>query len=157
MKQWFKQLAPRERHTLIIGAILLASILVYFLLWEPFIIARTQLVNIVAAQKVTLRWMSNAAVEVQQNLRLSHIALPKKSLLSLIDKSILRSALNKTHKRIEQKVNGEVRVNFEHVSFTELMRWLEQLYKQYQVEVTTISVERLNEPDKVKVHLILKL
>ena len=61
MKQWFNQLAPRERRTLIIGAVALGGILVYFLVWEPFVTAHAQLANIVNAQKTTLRWMSSAA------------------------------------------------------------------------------------------------
>ncbi|EDN65835.1 hypothetical protein BGP_4576 [Beggiatoa sp. PS] len=40
---WFKQLAPHERRTLMIGTIALSSLLFYFLIWEPFVTARTQL------------------------------------------------------------------------------------------------------------------
>jgi len=62
---WFNQLPPpRERRTLIIGTIALSSIFFYFLLWEALITARTQLENIVASQRSTLRWMNEAAIEV---------------------------------------------------------------------------------------------
>ncbi|RKZ78326.1 MAG: type II secretion system protein M, partial [Candidatus Parabeggiatoa sp. nov. 1] len=81
----------------------------------------------------------------------------KQSLLSMIDKSTRQGALSKTNKRIEPKGEHEVRVNFEDVSFTELMRWLGQLYNQHQVQVSTISVERQPVHDKVKVRLTLKI
>ncbi|KHD05250.1 hypothetical protein PN36_00030 [Candidatus Thiomargarita nelsonii] len=150
MKQWFKQLAPRERRTLIIGAVALGGILVYFMLWTPFVTARTQLENIVAAQKATLHWMQTAAFEVQQ---LRHQSPPthKASLLSLIDQSTLAQA------RIEPKGDSEVQVNFDEVNFTELMQWLGQLYNQHQVIVRTISIERLDSDDRVKVRLMLKM
>jgi general secretion pathway protein M len=149
MKQWFKQLAPRERRALIYGAVALGGILVYFMLWAPFVTARTQLENLVAAQKTTLQWMQAAALEVQQ-LRHQSPA-HKQSLLSLIDQSTLGKA------RIEPKGEREVWVNFEEVSFTELMRWLGQLYNQHQVQVSTISIEHLDTSDRVKVRLMLKL
>ncbi|MEN8217473.1 MAG: type II secretion system protein M [Pseudomonadota bacterium] len=154
MKQWFKQLAPRERRAIIYGAVALGSILVYFMLWAPFVTARTQLENIVAAQKATLHWMQAAALEVQQ-LRHQSRTSPahKQSLLSLID----QSTLGKARKRIEPKGEREVWVNFEEVSFTELIRWLGQLYNQHQVQISTISIERLDTSDRVKVRLMLKI
>jgi len=51
MKQWFNQLAPRERRALIIGIVALGGIIIYFMLWEPFTTERTQLENIITSQK----------------------------------------------------------------------------------------------------------
>jgi general secretion pathway protein M len=154
---WFNQLAIRERRALIIGVVTLGGILVYFMLWEPFVTARARLENIVAAQQRTIDWMNNAAEEVKQ---LRHQSLPiktrKQSLLSLIDNSTRRGSLSKANKRIEPKGKSEVRVNFEKVSFTELVRWLGQLYNQHQVRVSTINIERQRISDTVKVRLTLK-
>ena len=140
------------------GMMTLGVILGYFLLWSPFITHRNELKNIISSQQDTLRWLQEAAAEVQQ-LRYSSDTFPVKnrtqSLLSLIDKSTRQGALSKTSKRIVPK-GEEVRVNFEQVSFTELMRWLEQLYNQYQVQVHTINLERLPVPDQVKVQMTLK-
>lgn len=159
-KHWFNQLAPRERNTLIVGTIALVGILGYFMLWEPFVTARVQLENIVIAQQATLRWMQAATVEVQQLRRHSSTPLLKKrkqSLLSLIDSSTRQGELGKVNKRIEPKGEQEVRVNFEQVSFTELMRWLGQLSNRHQVQVSTISIERQQVPDRVKVYLTLEI
>ncbi len=158
MKQWFNQLAPRERRVLIIGAVTLGGILLYFMLWEPFVTTHAQLKNIVAAQKVTLQWMKDAALEIQQLRRHTPSSqTSEQSLLGLIDRSIRSGRLDKAHKRIEQKGEREVQVNFEEVSFTELMQWLGQLYNQHQVQVSSISLERLRTPDSVKVRLTLKM
>lgn len=159
MKQWFNQLTPNERRTIIIGAVTLASLLTYFMVWEPFVTARTQLENLVASQKATLRWMNQAAAEVQQLRNQSQTAaaeINKQSFLSLIDKSTRTGALGKANKRIEPKGEKEVRVDFKEVSFTELMKWLEQLHNQHQVQVSTIRIERLPISDRVKVRLTLE-
>ncbi len=159
MKQWFNQLAPRERRALIIGIVALGGIIMYFMLWEPFTTERTQLENIISSQKATLDWMNETAAEVQQlrnQSKTSSVKTRKQSLLSLIDKSTRTGALSKANKRIEPKGERQVRVNFKEVSFTELMRWLGQLHNQHQVQVSTITIEPQHTPDKVKVRLILK-
>jgi len=156
MKHWFSQLAPREYRALIIGTVALGIMVGYLMLLEPLVTARLQLENVVAAQKNTWRWMNQAAAEVLQLRQQSSTAPQKQSLLSLIDKSTRSGKLRKAKKRIEPKGTKEVRVRFEAVSFTELMRWLGQLYNQHQVQVSTISVERQQIPDKVKVNLTLK-
>ncbi len=159
MKQWFNQLAPRERRALIIGIVALGGIIIYFMLWEPFTTERTQLENIITSQKSTLDWMNETAAEVQQlrsQSKTSSVKTRKQSLLSLIDKSTRTGALSKANKRIEPKGERQVRVNFKEVSFTELMRWLGQLHNQHQVQVSTITIEPQHTPDKVKVRLILK-
>ncbi len=159
MTFWLNQLAPRERRVLIIGAVTLVIMMGYFMLWEPLVTARAQLENVVAAQKTTLRWMTDAAAEVKQ-LRLQSNTSPTKthkpSLLSLIDKSVRTGILAKTNKRIEPKGKQKVQVRFNTVSFTALMRWLGQLYNQHQVEMSQISIERQQAPDQVKVNLTLK-
>ena len=157
---WFKQLAPHERRTLMIGTIALSSLLFYFLIWEPFVTARTQLENIVASQKSTLQWMNEAAAEVQQlqhRPQTTPAKKPVQSLLNLIDKSTRIGALRNANKQIEATGKQEVRVNFEEVSFTDLMRWLGQLYNQHQIQVSTMSIEQKHKPDKVKVRLTLKI
>jgi len=158
MKNGFNQLNYRERYTLIIGAITLCLILGYFMLWEPVIKARAQLEIMVTAQHNTLRWMNTAAAEIQQ-LRGQSTAKPvqthKQSLLSLIDQSTRQGVLAKANKRIEPKGEQAVRINFEKVSFTELMRWLGRLHNQHQVQVSSIHIEPEAIPDQVKVRLTL--
>ncbi|MDM8563821.1 type II secretion system protein M [Candidatus Marithioploca araucensis] len=157
MTFWLNQLAPRERRVLIIGAVTLVIMMGYFMLWEPLVTARAQLENVVAAQKTTLRWMTDAAAEVKQlRFNTSPTKTHKQSLLNLIDKSIRTGRLAKTNKRIEPKGKQEVQVRFKAVSFTALMRWLGQLYNQHQVEMSQIRIERQQAPDQVKVNLTLK-
>jgi general secretion pathway protein M len=158
MKKWFNQLNVRERYILIMGSLILGLILGYFLVWEPIIKARTQLEMIVTAQHKTLGWMQSASAEIQQLRRQSTVKpvqTRKHSLFSLIDQSTRQGVLAKANKRIEPKGNDSVRIHFEKVSFTELMRWLGRLHNQYQVQVNSIHIEPETTPDQVKVRLTL--
>jgi general secretion pathway protein M len=158
MEQWLNQLTLGERRTILIGTVTLVGILIYFMVWEPFVTARTQLEQIVASEKATLRWMNQAAAQVQQLRNQSQTAsapINKQSLLSLIDQSTRTGALSKANKRIQPTGDKQVRVDLNEISFTELMKWLEQLYNQHQIQVSTIRIERLPISDRVKVRLTL--
>jgi general secretion pathway protein M len=158
MNWWFIQLAPRERRVLLIGTLALGGMLGYFILWQPFVTAYTQLENQVSVQQTTLLWMQETAQEIDKwrgPSRPLPVPTNQPALLSLIEKSINAKILSKTSKRIEPKGEQEVQVEFEEVSFTELMRCLGELYNQQQVQVSTISLERQSLPDKVRARITL--
>lgn len=157
---WFNNLSYRVPWLLLGSAVIMIIILSYFWWWQPFMANYTQLTQSIATQQQTLQWMTTAAAEIQQLRQQSHHATSQPnslSLLTLIDKSIRSGALNSVNKRIESKGNQEVQLHFDSVSFTELMRWLAQLYNQYQVQVNTVYIKRLATPDNVKVRLTLKM
>jgi general secretion pathway protein M len=160
--QWFLQLTPRERRILLLGALVLTGFLGYVMVFAPMVKARAQLSQQVDAQQATLVWMQQAAQEIQQlrNQSRPSPTLPNSSsisLLSLIDKSTSQGTLGKANKRIEPKSEQEVQVEFEEISFMELLRWLETLYNQSQVQVSNISMERQARPETVKARVTLRL
>lgn len=156
MKYWWSQRSLQERYTLLIGLILLGMLLGYGGVWEPWQKAQKQLANVVASEQVTLAWMQAAATEIQHWRRSNQNSSNQTtSLLSVINNSIRQSTVAKVNKRLEPKGEREVLVEFDQVSFTELMRWLGQLYNQQLVEVSNMSVERQPTADSVKVRLTL--
>jgi general secretion pathway protein M len=157
---WFNNLSYQARLVLLGSLGLVIIIWSYLEWWQPFMANHIQLTHNIATQQQTLQWMTTAAAEIQQLRQQSHHATSQTnslSLLTLIDKSMRSGTLNSVNKRIESKDNQEVQLNFESVSFTELVRWLAQLYNQYQVQVDNVHIERLTVPDRVKVRLTLKM
>ncbi len=128
------------------------------MVFAPLVKARAQLSQQVEAQQTTLAWMQQAAQEIQQ-LRNQSRSPPASShswsLLSLIDQSTRQGTLSKANKRIEPKSEQEVQVEFEEISFTELLRWLEMLYSQSPVQVSHISMERQGRSGMVKARITL--
>ncbi|MCP4699405.1 MAG: type II secretion system protein M [Gammaproteobacteria bacterium] len=154
MKQWFSRLQRRERYALILGSGLLLAILGYFLMWEPFAAQRASLAKQVAAQRALHDWMEAAARQVRQ-LRSRKGKVPEQSLLSLIDKSLRQSALNKVNKRIEPKSEQAVRVNFEQVAFNDLILWLARLQNRHGVRANSVAITRRKTPGIVSARLTL--
>jgi general secretion pathway protein M len=122
------------------------------------LLQRQQLTNITQSQQKTLNWMQTAAQEIQQ-LRTQPNGSPRpelnQSLFSLIDESLQKTNLQKLDKRIEPRKETEVRVNFDKVGFTDLLKWLADLENQYGVQVLLINIEPLKQPDQVKVRMTL--
>jgi type II secretory pathway component PulM len=159
MIDWFKQLTHREQQSLLIAALVLVLMIIYFLFWEPLVKERAQLEQAVSAQKENLRWMQAAAIEIQQLRQSLDAAKPtaknKPSLLSLIDHSTRQGVLEKTEKRIEPKGEQAVTVTLKAVNFTDFIQWLEQLSNNHQIIVKTIHIESLSTPEQVKIDITL--
>ena len=162
IQQWLQKLAPRERWILLLGTLALLNFLGYVTIFAPFVKARTQLQQQVDAQQSTLAWMQQAAQEIAQLRSQSQLppAQPQAtaiSLLSLIDKSTRQGPLATLNKRIEPKTEQEVLVEFDEINFKDLIRWLETLYNQSQIQVNNLNMERHSRAGMVKVRVTLTL
>jgi len=158
--QGWQRLAPREQRIVSAGSVLLVVIIAYFGMWEPFTANHAQLRNIVAAQQETVQWMHSAAQEVQHlqtaaGQSTTATRAGQRSLLSIIDHSMRQKQLSRLSQRIEPKGSDTVQVNFDQVSFNTLLQWLADLYTQYQVTVTQITLEPQPIPGTVKVRVSL--
>ncbi len=154
LPQWFYSLESREKNALILGSLSLLVMGIYYFLWMPFNEEKQSLKNIVTAQKSTLAWMHTAATEIQQLQQKSPVVpILTTSLLSLVEQS--STLLGKVDKRIEPQGEQAVKITIDKVSFTQLMKWLGQLYNQQEVDVRQIHIEKQKEPDIISVRLTL--
>lgn len=158
MKEWWDGLAARERLILAGGGVLLVLALLWALLWQPLVSGVRELESEVAAQRENLRWMQNAAAELQQ-LRgrgaRAAAGLAGRSLLAVADQSARSAGLGSGLKRIEPDNGNAVRVRLEGVAFDDVVVWLDGLAREAGVLATTIAIERANAPGQVNVRLTL--
>lgn len=158
MKEWWDGLATRERLILLGGGAVLVLVLLWALLWQPLASSVREQQAEVAAQRENLRWMQNAAAELQQ-LRGSGVqagaGLAGRSLLAVADQSARSAGLGNGLKRIEPESGNAVRVRLEGVAFDAVVVWLDGLAREAGVLATTIAVERAGAPGLVNVRLTL--
>lgn len=158
MKEWWDGLAARERLILIGGGAVLVLVLLWALLWQPLVGRVGEMESEVATQRENLRWMQNAAAELQQ-LRgsgaQSAAGLGGRSLLAVADQSARSAGLGNGLKRIEPESGNAVRVRLEGVAFDDVVVWLEGLAREAGVLATSIAIERANAPGLVNVRLTL--
>jgi general secretion pathway protein M len=129
-----------------IGGVVVAAMLGWALLWYPLSHARGDLAVRVARQRDDLAWMQQALGETK-SLRAqgAHARADRqgKSLLALADVSARGAGLTGALKRVEPAGGDSVRVNLEIADFDALMSWLDSLARDYGVQVTDFSADKV--------------
>lgn len=159
MREWWDGLGTRERFILIAGTLVLVPLLLWAILWRPLVGAVDALEEEVAVQRENLRWMQNAAGELQR-LRgagaQASAGLGGRSLLAVVDQSARTAGLGAGLQRIEPDGTDAVRVRLEGIPFDTLVTWLDQLSQQAGVLASSVSIERGTAgPGQVNVRLTL--
>lgn len=143
---WWRKLQAREQRMLGIGAVVVALLLGWALLWYPLARAHADLGKRVAQQRADLAWMRGALGEANQlHAQGSHGRAERqgKSLLALADVSARGAGLAAALKRVEPAGGKSVRVNFEVADFDALMNWLDALARDYGVQPTDFSADKV--------------
>ena len=144
--EYWQGLQPRERTMLLFGGLALLIALVYFLVWQPIMSARTEIKQEVQQKLALLHWINDASSEAK-SLRGTTGQGGKtkdpggKSLLSLVDQTAKQQGLGSVMKRVEPD-GKQVRVWFEAASFDQLVVWLEKLSSENGVYPDSMTVER---------------
>jgi general secretion pathway protein M len=144
MKDWYFGLEPRERLLVTGGALLLALLLLYLLVWAPIAGKYGSLKDSVESQQQTLAWMQRASGEIralQGSTAGRSAGLGGRSLLAVVDQSARAGSLGSAIKRIEPDGTRSVKVWLEGASFDSMIVWLGQLVKSFQIEPNLITLE----------------
>ncbi len=158
MKQWWAARDARERRTLMLGALIVAAVLLYSAVWQPLDREVGRLRSAVTKQEADLAWMRRAATQIktlQAGAGTHRGQGASQSLLSLVDSSSRSAGLNQVIRRLEPQGADQVQVWVEGASFDDLARWLVQLRRQAGIEVALASVTRQGTPGLVNARLTL--
>lgn len=145
MKAWWEGLSFRDRRISIIGGAVLTVLLLYALVWDPLHRGVAQLRDANGEQRAVLNWMQQSSQEVralQGVARVDAAARGGESLLSLVDRTAKLGRLAGTLKKAQPEGDGKVQVWFEQAPFDELVPWLEQLSRQYGIQLENAQFER---------------
>jgi general secretion pathway protein M len=160
MKTWWMNLADRERRVLQVGALLLALLAGYVLVWEPLQQSRQDWQRRAEAADASLHWMRAAAGQVlQRRGQAGAIAAPLddgRSLLARIDGGAREAGLGGALLRVEPIGPDQVRVQFQQAGFDALMGWMEGLALQHGVRVSELSVQRSQGVGQVDARMMLE-
>ena len=146
IRAWWDGLQERERRMLAIGGVVVAAMLGWALLWYPLSHARSDLASRVARQRDDLAWMRQALGETRAlRAQGAHARADRqgKSLLALADVTARGAGLTGALKRVEPAGGDSVRVNLEIANFDTLMNWLDGLARDYGVQVTDFSADKI--------------
>jgi len=145
MRAWWSTLAVREQRMVAVGAIVVALLLGWALVWHPLALKRAELLDTVDAERRDLAYVRVAAAEVER-LRAagthSRADRQGRSLLALADATARAGGLEGALRRVEPVSSSSVRVSFESARFDALVAWIENLTRDYGIEATDFSADR---------------
>jgi len=156
MKTWFANLEAREQKFIIAAAVFVVMAALYMGVWLPVDKAQQRVhsgVDNWQRSVATLRQLkgrvgSGAGSQVSPN----NLTQP---LVVVIDSSL--RARNMSAPQRSQPTGNDIRVEFENVSFDDIMLWLGDLSNQYALEVKSGSFTRTTSQAEGRVNAQLTL
>lgn len=158
LKEWWGNLASREKQIIVIGSCCAALCFVYFCLFSPLIGRVTTLRQQIRSQQKTLVWMQTADKEIQKlEKETQHKTQQNSSVLLLgeIQKRIKQADLSQSLSQLKQNSNRSIEIHFKKVKFDSLMQFLISLLKEQNTTISQMSVTAENTSGMVNADLII--
>jgi general secretion pathway protein M len=156
MKKWLDSLEERERRYVTVGGIIVLLMLVYSLLWAPFLDKVKKLDGQVKNHHETLSWMQNNTHLIKAANPATGSVNRDQSLIAVIGQSTKNSAMSQSVKRVEENKDNSVRVWLEKAPFDQMVVWLESLQTRYGANITRVNIDKQNEIGVVNARLTLE-
>lgn len=158
MKDWFEALEPRERLFVGIGTIVVAIAIFWGLIWMPLDKGHRDALDRVTTWEQSLAELRPLASQPQpvNGTQSRPSVSPTQSPVIIVDTTLRNRSLGQP-KRSQPTPNG-IRVEFENVSFDDLVLWLGDLSNQYGMEVQagSLSVATQAGPGRINATLTLE-
>lgn len=160
IKQYWQQLAARERIMLGIAGIVVGIMFLYLVILEPIMNDAKRLQTQLSEQQRLLSWMEDAAREAKslsaRGGKKIQVGAGGQSLLGIIDRTAKAGNLGDAMKRVEPDGSSSVRVWLERASFDDTVRWLEKLERDYSLDIDSVVIDKEDSPGRVNVRLVFK-
>lgn len=142
MIHWFNGLTRKEQLLLLIGSVVVAIYIVFFVVLRPMYRSASayEVQNRVAVE--SLRNVKDLALEYKLLAVTGgkEAANPKQNLTLIIDKLVKENELQM--KRFQPSSSGDVQLRFENSSFGKILALLNQLESEYSVTIKDLSVSQ---------------
>lgn len=138
MKEWWSNLALREKQYVTGGIIVVTLFILYEIFWAPFSGVNDSLRNDIHHNQKLLIWMQEANQHIQLTEAMTQKNTSSRSsaaLLSLLQKEINLSSFANNVQQISQAENNSVQITFLKINFDSLIKWLTMLWQKYNLSV----------------------
>ena len=154
MREWYVNLAERERRFVNLGAIV-AVVLVILAIVLPLNRNISQARQRIATKQGDLAFIQEAIPQISGAGPAGTIATGE-SLVVLIDSSARESGLGKALASSQPTGDKGLRIRLEHAPFDALVAWLARLSQQHGVRVESAEIEYAGEAGIVNAGLVLR-
>ena len=144
--KYWQSLEPRERVVLSLGATFVVIVLFYSQFWQPLQKSLDFMEQSVRSMRVNAVWVEQRSQEFKRGGATSSNT-PKRganqSLMSVVEQTASQARVRDSIQQIvPDQATGEVRVVLEGVQFNQWVLWIDNLYKNYGVDITQLNAEK---------------
>lgn len=148
LPDWYAALESRVQKRISLVAFIGIMGLLYLLLWQPLMAAKTLEMQRVSGAEEDLRWLLHKSAEVHA------LGGGKSATLSgVLDSSLKQYRLQPSKKVLNQRT-GEWQLHFTAVDFRELLLWLNRLRRDSLATIVSADINRLS-AGRIQVRLTL--
>jgi general secretion pathway protein M len=158
MKEWWQNLALREKQILVLGGAAVLLFVLYEIIWSPFTNKIDNMRTRVQDNQKLLTWMQNAD-KTMQTLTKSSTTQSQQltgSLLGTMQTEINKSSLARHVTQLRQAENDSVQINLQKVDFDKLIGFITELSNRYGLIVSQITVMPTAIPGEVMADIVIK-
>lgn len=160
MKDWYDTLEAREQVFVLAGAVFVAVALIYFVLWAPLDKNHRQIaVNVDNWERslAELRPLQSLVASGNDGSTSTIMSSPQAPII-IVDQTLRSRGLEQYRRRSQPTANNGIRVEFESVSFDELVLWLGDLGTQHDLHVQAGSMSVVTQagPGRINASLTLE-
>ena len=157
MKQWFEQLAPRERLLVSIAGALLLLTLIVTLGVRPIMSQSKRGHELVIDKRALLTELQQVAARLGPQTGGAQAAPSgsSQSLVLVVDRTTRSAGLAQYLKRNQPDGDTSIQLRFENAPFDTLVTWLGDLQSQHSMSVTTANIDVSQQSGRVNVNLTL--
>jgi len=159
MKEWWGNLAFREKQALSVGVVVIIIFLIYGFIWAPLNNKVKTIRTHIERNQALLAWMTAADIQIQRiqkNNQKPLAAVSAGSLLSVIQNQINLSPIATNLSELRQFENDSVQLRFKQVEFDKMIAWLAELCQENKVVITQLTITSGESPGIVAAEFVLK-
>lgn len=147
---------PQRQRTITASIIGLLGIgLIYFLLIQPALQFSQRAKANIEQEKTLLAYMQEHADQIRQiNAARKAKTGQDTSLLALASSTAAEHHL--TLQRFEPNADGKLAVWLSQVEFNSLLSWLDQLVRQYNIQIERLNISQSDKPALVEAQIVLR-
>lgn len=156
LRNWFEQLAPRERVMVSAAGALMLFAIVYLAGFRPLSISTERNAAMVADQQELLEELTQlAARRGPQRGAVTGTGGGDQSLVLVVDRTTRDKGLGAYLKRNQPDGADAIRLRFEDAPFDNLLSWLVEMQSTYGVGAISANIDTSRSPGRVNCNLVL--
>ena|SRR5579862_7022288 len=160
LKEWWADLALREKRIVSVGGIVVGVAIIYLWIWSPLINKIADQRKQIQSDEKLLQWMQVADKEIQkletQSKNKSTVMSPV-ALLSYVQAKVKDAELDSYLTQLKQITNETIAMHFQRVEFDRMIRLLTSITKGQNVSIIQLSVVAEKSPGMVNADVIIKI